>query len=194
MSLIREMKRRVDAAMNKVAREIVRRGLYAGDVGGDYVAQVEGDAGDVKNRHETWQHFGVASRAPAGGEVALVAFGSGEGAVAIAENDRAHRPSDLGVGDAVVYAKKDGTDQAQLRVEADGNVRMLAPKSGAFAQVGGDDEFLLLGNSHNADLSAFLAAITGDVGFVAAHPAVSTAAGVLSGKLASHLATKGKVK
>jgi len=198
VSLIREINKRVDAAIGRLSRSIVRRALLASGVDATYSAQLEGDAGDVKNRHEFWQHFGFTSRPPAGGEAAMVAFGAGEGAVVVAENDRAHRPETLASGDAMLYAKKDGSDQASVHAKAAGNVDLNAPKTDATVNVGGDAEFLLLGETVKANMNTFAEAVEAitpgnEAANAIALGVIKDAASALDTAIDSWLAEKGKV-
>lgn len=184
MSVTDAIRREVDRTAGKL-RQMFRRGILT-LAGADGFVQVKGWGDEQFDQVELWQQFGLTSRPPAGGEVLLVLVGGrGEGAIAAATTDRAHRPADLAEGEAVLYAKSD-SGQAQVRCKPDGNVDLVAGSASATVNVGGDDEALLLGETVQADIITFAGALATELGS-------SNACTDLVAAAASWLASKGKV-
>ena len=198
------MKRAVDAAVKAAERatlplfRMIRRGVLK-TVTDTLFAQVEQFTDELVPDVEMWQDFGFTSRPPAETEVLTVhPYGAAEGAIAIATNNRTHRPA-LAQGDAAIYGETTGGgDQAIVKTRQDGQIQCL-PAAGLFVEVGGDAELLLLGETVKANLKTFADAVvamgvTGTaVQNAAALEKIRTAATNLSSATSAWLATKGKV-
>lgn len=198
MISIEQVRREIERAAARWAG-IVRRGILE-QIDSDYYAQSSMSADENNDQVELWQQFGLTSMPPAGGEALLAQVdGRGEGAVAIATNDRAHRPTGLASGDTVLYAAQGGGGgQALLHAKADGDVDLTAG-TGKHVNVGGDSEALLLGETVTIDLKTFADALVSmppsgtAVQNALALEAIRTAATALSGSTAAWLAAIGKV-
>jgi phage gp45-like len=128
--LIDTIRSEISRVVDRLASSIVRRGMIGTSPSSSAFMQVTGDdSSETFESVESWQHFGFTSRPPAGGEVALLCpGGEGCGAVAVAEQDRAHRPSLAASGDVAVYGKK-GTGQPIILLDA--NEKILVTGGGA---------------------------------------------------------------
>jgi hypothetical protein len=93
-----------------------------------------------------------------GGEALVVRPDSegGEGAVAIATNDRNHRPSNLSEGDTALYGKV-STGQALVKCAAAGDVE-VTPATGGSVKVGSASatELAWLGTTFGAALGTWI--------------------------------------
>lgn len=160
MSVYETIRREVERGLQRAGNH-VRRGILSVAFGSDFFGQVRGHDGETWQDVELWQQFGLASRPPAGGEVALVELdGGSEQAVAVATQDRAHRPT-TAAGEVVLHSEDDG-DQATVRMKPDGTVEVdapggrisLEPGGSAFVEVGeGATVKMLLGETFDSDLS-----------------------------------------
>jgi len=188
MSLIQEIQRLVKRECGKVA-SMIRRGILRLATA-EGMVQVEGYNNERFDLVELWQQFGLETRPPAGSEVLVVLIdASGDHPIAFATRSRDHRPDNLASGDAALYAAKDGGDQARIHVKAAGDVDLQAPASGRTVNVGGDDEFLLKGETVKTAIEAMLTAVAApDV------VDISTMKGAIATLTTTGwLATKGKV-
>lgn len=131
MNISSMIAREVAKAVRKVGNN-VRRGTLGTAVSDKYSSQITGNKYSTEENFEAveyWQQFGLASRPPQGGEAMLVSpSGSGEGAVAIATTDRAHRPT-VASGDTILYALLAGSDQATIHLKASGDIEIIIPES-----------------------------------------------------------------
>ena len=186
--MIDEIRREAARAVASVAR-IVRRGILK-SLNAVPLAQGEGFAGETFDAAEFFQHWGFASSPPEGAE-ALFALIDGEGVhpIAFATHVRGDRPT-LATGDAALFGAKSGSQQAQVITRADGTVE-ITPAAGKFAECGGSDELMLLGETVKGDLATFAGAVAAAAPFEAG---VKAAAAALATASASWLASNAKVK
>lgn len=171
-----------------VAARIIRRGIVR-ITDDSYFQQIEGfsnppDPPETFNGVELWQHFGLASRPPAGSEALLVKVdGDAEQPIAIVTQNRGERPSGLADGDTVLYGKSSGSNQASVKTRADLDVD-LVPGAAEFVNVGGAKgdgalQAALLGKTAAEALKVFADAVAAAVDLAA----VKTAGGVLATSL-----------
>jgi phage gp45-like len=145
MSAIEQARKFADKALSN-AQRMVQRGIV-GAVSASLRGQIQIDEANNQDNVEYWQQHGFSSRPPAGGEVLFVlVIGNERHPIAIAGRDRRFLPTDLESGDTAIYAQVE-QDRAEVRAKADGDVDLSAPGSGNTVNVGGDSEFLLLGES-----------------------------------------------
>ena len=158
MSATAEALRTARAAAVGLAR-ILRRGIL-GAVQASGKCQVEAGTGENYDQAEHWQEFGFSSRPPAGTE-ALVAQAEGDSddPIVVATNNRTHRPTDMAAGDAVLYSSAATASQPQVRMQADGIIKLLVPDAAGEVHVVGDAEPLVLGDQIGADLWAFASSL-----------------------------------
>ena len=96
--------------------------------------QVEGLAGEVLDRVERMQQYGVTSHPHAGAEALLLALGGmRQHPVVVAVDDRRHRPTGLSEGEVCLYTSEDGAGGAhrvvlkngrKVHVQASGEIRL----------------------------------------------------------------------
>lgn len=211
MSFIDAVRSEIDRAVTRLASSLVRRGLIGTAPNSTYFFQVTGDdSSETFENVELQQHYGFASRPPAGGECIVVCpGGEGAGGVSIAEQDRAHRPTLSAAGDVVLYGTK-GTGQPSVLLatggqititsggatpgtvvlKADGSIQVTAG-AGKTVDVGGATDFQLLGTTLKTALLAFC--VTGMAAVPALEPALIAACTALNTALASVLSAKAKV-
>jgi phage gp45-like len=189
VSFIDAIRSEIDKAANRLASSIVRRGMIGTAPSSSYFFQVTGDDdSETFEGVELQQHFGFASRPPAGGECIVVCpGGEGAGGVSIAEQDRAHRPTSLAEGDAALYGAK-GAGQAIVLADALGGVTVTS--GGAlFVLLGGAGavDFAVKGTTFNAANAIMLglvsAALTAGAAAFTALAAVPTIAATPAGAL-----------
>jgi len=193
------VERKIAKALQKASLSL-RRGILK-RVNDSFFSQVEGYQGEQFDDVEVWQQFGFASRPPAGGEVLIVKIGNaGEGAIAIATTDRAHRPSDLGAGDVCIYSTSGAGPKIYLR--ASGDIELNC-ESGKTINVGSDSKSIMRGETFNTAnatlLGLFKAAFTALGAFALLAPIKTPLDAAASGvdnfllEQASWLSDKGKV-
>lgn len=192
-TILETIRKEVRRAMSK-AHEVVRRGTLGTGASSDYTAQVQGIDGETWERVEVWQQYGLASRPDTGAEVALIEpDGAGEGAVIVATQDRAHRPS-CDAEETVVYGKK-ATGQPTVRLKptgqlvaqaggaTPGNVDLtatgsidLTPGGAGLVNVGGPTavDFLIKGTTFNSASATVWGLVSSAIGGIGA---ACTAAG-----------------
>ncbi len=127
---IQSMVERAVGRATSRAGNLIRRGTLGSAVSDTFTSKIHGNKYEDKDESfegvEHWQGFGHASRAPQGGEALLCEpEGSGEGAIAVATNDRDHRPG-ISEGDSCLYSSKSGSDQAFVHVKASDEVEIEA--------------------------------------------------------------------
>jgi phage gp45-like len=184
---IHVVEREVARAVSRMAG-LVRRGVITLASAG-HTLQVEGIAGERFHDVELWQQFGLASRPPVGGHVAMIAPGGrGEHAIAVAGTDYSHRPADLADGDSALYGKS-GSGQAQVRCCADGSGYARVADGKTF-DIGGTSghQLMLKGETVKADIIAFAHALSVATTVVQ----VAAAGGILEGAAASWLVSKAR--
>lgn len=126
MSELLKAVRREVARVAGSMRGAMRRGTLGTGASSSYTAQVQGIDGETWELVELWQQFGLASRPPTGGEVALAEVdGAGEGAVMVATQDRAHRPT-ADASEVVLYGAKAGGTQPTVRLKSTGQLKASA--------------------------------------------------------------------
>jgi hypothetical protein len=198
MSITAVVQKQVDRAMGKVA-QMFRRAIVK-TVNAQGFGQLEAFAGENYDSTEFWQHFGFASRPPAGTEALIVLVDAdGEKPIATVTTNRAEKPPALAVGDAALFGTKDGSGlQALVWAKADGDVDITAATSG-FVTLGGSaaaGEFAIKGESLETKLDNLNTAVNSIT------PAGSSAANItdlitaldsFSGSASALLASKGKV-
>lgn len=109
-------------------RGLVSRGVMtaANDGGETQTADVTMWAGIERTGIEVIQPFGVASVAPAGGTVVLLAVGGDQGdLVALPVGSPAFRLGKLGVGDSALYS----LDGSRVICRADGSIEVTATRA-----------------------------------------------------------------
>jgi phage gp45-like len=205
MSLLQTIRGEIAKQARKGAGSI-RRAMISVAAGADYFLSATGLAGETWTELELWQAYGLASRPPVGGEALVVRPDSegGEGAVAIATNDRNHRPSDLAAGEVVIYGKS-ATGQPLIRLKPGGDIELI-PATASFLELGSASpaDFALKGTTFHTAMAAYLTAMataktTWD-GSSKLLPdvviwinAVNTATATLQGTIATWLCTVAKV-
>lgn len=116
------LQRRIAQEVRRVARPVrgVLESLNAAKQAP--LAGIQARAGETVPDVELAQHFGFASRPPAGGEVIAIPIGgSSAHLVVVAELDRAFRPAALGDGEACLYTSAG----IQVLCKPDGTVQIL---------------------------------------------------------------------
>ena len=127
----------------RVARNMVRRGLISVAPSAAYFLQAEGHEGETFEDVELWQQYGFASRPPTGGEVALLEMdGGSEQAVAVATQDRAHRPT-LAAEEAALYGAVSGGTQPTVICKPNGDVLITSGDNACYVKVDHDGEIVL---------------------------------------------------
>lgn len=155
---IRTIRRETDR-IARISGQILRRGIV-GLMGSDYLAQIRGYTDEFFDRVELWQTYGLASRPPIGAEILIgKPDHSAQGAIAIADNARGERPSDLEDSEVCLYGKLNGSDQSQIRMRPTGDIDLLAPGSGDTVNVGGSSEALALGDTLKGKFDALSASV-----------------------------------
>ena len=168
-SILRAMNDQANKVKGMI-QSLVRFGVIKAATASGFV-QVEGFEDEVFDDIELRQHFGFASRPPAGTEVLLLLVGGrGENAVAISSNSRSDRP-DMGAGETSIFNEGAG---AKVLCASNDTVRL----SGDEVHVGGDSESILLGDSAIAGLSAFFTACSTAIDPIVAAAAVTAMGGV----------------
>lgn len=138
----------------------IRRALISVAPTSSFFMTAKGLTGETWPDLELWQQYGLASRPPADGEVLIVRPDSdgGEGAVAVATNDRNHRPTDLAADEVVLYGK-DSTGQPTVRLKAGGDIE-INPGTGDWVKVGDNaTDKILKGDSYNTDHATMITAL-----------------------------------
>lgn len=150
MSLIKTIRMEVARALERAAL-IVRRGTVS-STGGSGFVQIEGFDEERGDDVEMWQHYGFASRPPAGAEILTVKVGAdAENAIAVAEASRENRPT-LADGEVTIYGSSSGGSQASVKINASGEV-IGVPKTG---------QMVLLGNGTIGTTRAVITSVLSD--------------------------------
>jgi len=172
MNVLGQAQQAAERALER-ARGLIRRGVL--QLEASYFCGVEAHDGETFNDVELWQQFGLASRPPAGGEILLALVGGrGEGAIGVATTDRAHRPTGLAAGDAMLYGAASGSDQAQVATRADGDIDVFPATPTDKVNIGTQGvEAMLLGATFDTALRALVT--TPVSGLAAAFAALATA-------------------
>lgn len=152
------------AELGRATRRVgnrVRRVTLATAATARFFIQAQGMEGETFEAVEVWQQYGLASRPPAGGEALVVEpdeAGAGEGALAVATQDRAHRP-DMDAGEVVLYGKK-ATGQPAMRLRPNGHVDIDSGSGATTVNVGGDAttcvNYALLGTAHDSEMRTMM--------------------------------------
>lgn len=184
-------------AAGRVARMIARGIIETASAAG-FVQVVRHD-GDSDDDVELFQQAGLSTRPVSGCEAIVIKVGGeSDHPIVIATTLRAARPSDLALGDASLHSLDETeADRAEVRCEMAGDVELKAPKSGAFVNVGGSSEKLLLGESFETRMDTLDTAITALGTAVGTDAAIingiKSALNAFAGSASSLLASKGKV-
>lgn len=187
--MMSEIKKMVAQAQQRAMR-VVRRGIVKVATAAGFV-QIAAGTDEHFDGAELWQQYGFTSRPAAGSEViVLLVDGNPDQPVAVAGTSRGDRPAALAAGDAMLWAKKSGSDQAQVHAKATGDVDLNCA-TGQYVHVGGSTgaEFLLLGTTVAADVYTFATAVAAATTVAE----VAAAAAVLQGSIVGQwLCTKAK--
>jgi len=185
--MIDDIRQMIDLAKQQ-AGNIVRKGIIKLASSSAFL-QVRGFGDESFEAIELWQHYGLVSRPPAGTQAVLVSpNGADESAIAVATDNRTARPTDLSAGEVKLYGPKSGADQTSVHCKAvDLDLNQAAAGT---VNVGGDDEFLLMGEKVKTDLTTFATSVSTATTTVQ----IATAAGILLTAISSGwLSTKAKV-
>ena len=185
MDIIAIIHKEVSRAAMKAGNSIRRAILSSCST--DYVCAAKGPGDEPFVDVELWQQYGFASMPPAGGEVLMALPGAmGEGAIIVATQDRAHRPTPA-ADDVIVHGKK-GTGQPEIRIKGTNGAIVITgagatpatvtvwasgaidvvPGTGAQVNVGSAapvTDFMLLGTTFDAANRVLITAF--NVGFTA---------------------------
>ncbi|MCA9667384.1 MAG: phage baseplate assembly protein [Myxococcales bacterium] len=121
----------IDSARDELS-QLIRRGLVSLGQSDNQVT-LEGYDGEAFPDAEMWQQFGLVSMPPAGAEALFcVIDADGIHPICFATNVRDERPTGLTSGDAMLYAKKSGSDRASVHCKADASVAIGGTKLGTY--------------------------------------------------------------
>ena len=212
MTLIETIRQEISRAINRLACSIVRRAMIGTAPSSTFFLQATGDdSSETFDGVELWQQYGFSSRPPAGGEALLVCpGGEGAGAVAIATQDRSHRPA-TAAAEVVIYGKK-GTGQPTISLassgqvtitsggatpgtvvlKADGSIQVTAG-AGKTVDVAGATAFQLLGDNVISTMQTFFTSIAALTFFAGAVTTLAPAAAAAQATMAGWASTKAKV-
>ena len=92
--------------------------------------QVEALSGEVVDRAERFQQYGLSSHPHPGAEALLLAVGGiRQHPIVAAVDDRRYRPTGLAEGEVVVYSSRDLTAPHRIHFLENGNIRLEAGRT-----------------------------------------------------------------